>query len=97
MPLDHHRLHVYRESLALLAALDAVADEPPLGSGRLKDQLDNAATSIVANIAEGAAEFESKREEALLSNGSTLSDRSRGFDRHARAKTAHQSRGSRPA
>ena len=57
MPLDHHRLNVYRESLALLALLDSIFDRLPQGSGRLKDQLDDAATSIIANIAEGAGEF----------------------------------------
>lgn len=57
MPLDHHRLNVYRDALALLALIDEIGRGLPSGSGRLRDQLDNAATSIVANIAEGAGEF----------------------------------------
>lgn len=57
MPLDHHRLNVYRDALGLLAVIDDIGNRLPTGSGRLRDQLDNAATSIVANIAEGAGEF----------------------------------------
>ena len=57
MPLDHSKLTVYRESLALLAVVDEASASVPSGSGKLRDQLDRAATSIVANIAEGAGEF----------------------------------------
>src|SRR3954447_26256284 len=57
MALDHTKLVVYRESLALLAVIDEILGGLPPGSARLRDQLDDAATSIVANIAEGAGEF----------------------------------------
>jgi len=57
MPLDHSRLTVYRDALALLAVIDEALGTIPPGSGTLRDQLDRAATSIIANIAEGAGEF----------------------------------------
>jgi four helix bundle protein len=57
MALDHTKLTVYRESLALLCVIDEILGGLPPGSGRLRDQLDDAATSIVANIAEGAGEL----------------------------------------
>ena len=57
MPLDHSKLTVYREALALLAIVDEIVEKTPAGTGKLRDQLDRASTSIIANIAEGAGEF----------------------------------------
>jgi len=59
MPLDHSKLTVYREALALLSVIDEILAAVPAGNSKLRDQLDRAATSIVANIAEGAGEFSS--------------------------------------
>src|SRR5262245_57376276 len=63
MPFDHHKLEVYRRSLELLETCDNVARQLPTGRAHLRDQLDRAASSIVANIAEGAGEF-SRKEKA---------------------------------
>jgi four helix bundle protein len=57
MPLDHQKLIVYQHALELVDVIDRVIAQLPPGSSRLKDQLDRACTSIVANIAEGAGEF----------------------------------------
>ena len=63
MALDHRKLDVYRHALALLRACDEIIGHLPKGRSALKEQLDAAATSVVANIAEGAGEF-SKKEKA---------------------------------
>ena len=63
MPLDHHRLDVYRRALALLEACDRVVSQLPSGRAHVRYQIDPAACSVVANIAEGAGEF-SRKEKA---------------------------------
>ena len=63
MPLDHRKLDVYRRALTLLELCDAIVKHLPAGRARLKEQLDDAAGSVVANIAEGAGEF-SRKEKA---------------------------------
>jgi four helix bundle protein len=63
MPLDHHNLDVYRRALELLEACDEIARQLPRKRAHLRDQIDRAACSIVANIAEGAGEF-SRKEKA---------------------------------
>ena len=63
MALDHHKLEVYGRSLTLLDACDQVTSALPQGRAHLRDQMDRAASSIVANIAEGAGEF-SRKEKA---------------------------------
>jgi four helix bundle protein len=63
VPFDHHRLDVYRRSLELLDTCDEIAHHLPLGRAHLRDQIDRAVSSIVANIAEGAGEF-SRKEKA---------------------------------
>ena len=63
MAFDHHKLEVYGRSLTLLDLCDQVASELPRGRAHLRDQMDRAASSIVANIAEGAGEF-SRKEKA---------------------------------
>jgi four helix bundle protein len=63
MALDHHKLEVYRRSLTLLEVCDEVVTQLPPGRAHLRDQMDRAASSIVANIAEGAGEF-SRKEKA---------------------------------
>ena len=60
---DHHKLDVYRRSLELLETCDEVVNHLPPGRAHLRDQMDRAASSIVANIAEGAGEF-SRKEKA---------------------------------
>jgi four helix bundle protein len=55
--LDHHKLDVYKRALALLALCDEIVHQLPKGRTELKEQLDRAAGSVVANIAEGAGEF----------------------------------------
>ena len=60
---DHHKLDVYRRSLMVLEVCDQIARQLPMGRAHLRDQMDRAASSIVANIAEGAGEF-SRKEKA---------------------------------
>ena len=63
MALDHQKLEVYRRALALLQTCDEIGRQLPKGRAELKRQLEDAAGSVVANIAEGAGEF-SGREKA---------------------------------
>ena len=63
VPLDHHHLDVYRRALELLEACDEIERQLPSKRTHLRDQIDRAAGSIVANIAEGAGEF-SRKEKA---------------------------------
>ena len=60
MGLDHQRLDVYRHALALLKVCDEIIQHLPKGRGQVKEQLESAATSAVANVAEGAGEFSGK-------------------------------------
>ena len=80
MALEHQKLDVYRHALALLRTCDEIARLLPKGRAALKEQLDSAATSVVANIAEGAGEF-SGEEKRLLSKGLPLDDRDRRMAR----------------
>jgi four helix bundle protein len=63
MAFDHHKLDVYRRSLELLETCDEVVNQLPSGRAHLRDQMERAASSVVANIAEGAGEF-SRKEKA---------------------------------
>ena len=63
MALDRHRLDVYRRALALLQACDRVVSQLPSGRTHVRYQIDRAACSVVANIAEVAGEF-SRKEKA---------------------------------
>ena len=60
MALDHHKLDVYRHALSLLQTCDEIIRRLPKGRAALKQQLDSASSSVVANIAEGAGEFSGK-------------------------------------
>jgi four helix bundle protein len=51
--LAHEKLDVYRCSIEFLAAVGQMIDAMPSGTAVLRDQLDRASLSIVANIAEG--------------------------------------------
>ena len=55
MTLDHERLDVYRLALDFLVFAHQVLETLPRGRAHLSDQLTRASTSIVLNIAEGAA------------------------------------------
>ena len=57
MQFDHEKLTVYHRALDFLGIADAIASQLPQGRHVLKDQLQRASISIVANIAEGAGEF----------------------------------------
>lgn len=57
MTFDHHKLDVYHRALDALDACDRVTAQLPAGCGHLRDQIERATGSIVANIAEGAGEF----------------------------------------
>ena len=57
MPFDHEKLEVYRHALQALAISDRIASQLPRGRSNLRHQIERAATSVVANIAEGAGEF----------------------------------------
>ena len=57
MPFDHEKLDVYHRALDALELCDRIGAELPPGRGSVRDQLDRASSSVVANIAEGAGEF----------------------------------------
>ncbi|MCB9597640.1 MAG: four helix bundle protein [Sandaracinaceae bacterium] len=57
MAFDHHKLDVYQRALDALDACDRITAQLPRGRAHLRDQIDRASGSIVANIAEGAGEF----------------------------------------
>ena len=61
---DHHKLDVYRRALELLETCDEVVNQLPPGRAHVRDQMDRAACSVVANTAEGTGEF-SRKEKAL--------------------------------
>ena len=63
MAFDHHKLDVYRRALELLETCDEVVNQLPPGRAHVRDQMDRAACSVVANTAEGAGEF-SRKEKA---------------------------------
>ena len=72
---DHEKLDVYKVAIEFVALADDIVESLPRGRGYLADQLHRAATSIPLNIAEGAGEYSSKGEGALLSYGSPLGHR----------------------
>jgi hypothetical protein len=51
--LAHEKLDVYRCAVEFLAAVGRMVDEMPCGTAVVRDQIDRASLSIVANIAEG--------------------------------------------
>ena len=57
MPFDHEKLDVYHRSLDALELCDRIGAMLPPGRGGVRDQLDRASSSVVANIAEGAGEL----------------------------------------
>lgn len=57
MAFDHHKLDVYKRALDALDACDQITAQLPKGRAHLRDQIERASGSIVANIAEGAGEF----------------------------------------
>lgn len=57
MAFDHHKLDVYRRALDALDACDLICDELPSRRRHVRDQIERAATSVIANTAEGAGEF----------------------------------------
>ncbi len=57
MPFDHEKLDVYHRALDALELSDRIGTMLPPGRAGVRDQLDRASTSVVANIAEGAGEF----------------------------------------
>jgi four helix bundle protein len=60
MGLDHHKLEVYYSSLILLKDCDPIVQQLPQGRAHIRDQIQRATCSILANIAEGAGEFRRK-------------------------------------
>jgi len=57
MPFEHRKLHVYARSIDLIVEVMRVVRFVKPGWSELIDQLKRACTSIVLNIAEGAAEY----------------------------------------
>lgn len=51
--LAHERLDVYRCAIEFLAMVGEMVDSMPSGTAVLRDQIERASLSIVANIAEG--------------------------------------------
>jgi len=60
---EHQKLEVYQRSLNVLGLSDVVGKQLPKGRAALREQMDCASSSIVANVAEGAGEF-SRKEKA---------------------------------
>ena len=60
MGLDHHKLQVYHRSLILLKDCDNIVQQLPQGRSHVREQIERATCSIVANVAEGAGEFRRK-------------------------------------
>jgi four helix bundle protein len=57
MGFDHERLIVYQRALEFAALLNALFEMLPPGFSKQRDQLERAACSILANIAEAAGSF----------------------------------------
>jgi len=74
MPLYLERFRAYHLGLNLSKVIIDVARSFPRGHGDLRDQIDRAATSIVANIAEGAgrASVKDKRHFYAVARGSLM-------------------------
>jgi len=53
----HHRLHAYRDALALHQGVEAIARRFPVGHADLEDQLRRAAAATVRNIVEAASRY----------------------------------------
>jgi len=58
MRLDHKKLAVYARALEVMALSDETTESLPRGRSQVREQMDKAATSVVANVAEGAGEFQ---------------------------------------
>lgn len=57
MAPPHEKLDVYQKAITALVLLDRVAQALPPGRSDLRDQLRRASTSVVLNLAGGAAEI----------------------------------------
>lgn len=64
--LAYEKLDVYRCSIEFLAAAGRMVDEMPSGTAVLRDQIERASLSIVANIAEAAGVRTSKERDRHL-------------------------------
>ena len=99
MGLDHQRLDVYRHALALLKLCDETIQHLPKGRGQIKEQLESAATSVVANVAEGAGEFSGEEKARFYRMARRSGDRDRSLSRHRSssrsAGAAHPTRSAR--
>jgi four helix bundle protein len=60
MSFDHKKLDVYHRALDAMQACDEIVERLPPGRSHLRDQINRAVSSIVANTAEGAGEFSPK-------------------------------------
>jgi four helix bundle protein len=60
MAFDHQKLDVYHRALESLELCDQICEHLPRGRAHVREQIDRAASSIVANVAEGAGEFKPK-------------------------------------
>ena len=60
MPLDHHKLEVYRVAREVARDVHLLMKQAPRRRPDLIDQLNRAVASMVLNIAEGAGEFRPK-------------------------------------
>jgi four helix bundle protein len=58
--LQFQNLTVYTKALEFVAVVTDILQAMPRGHGHLANQLDRSATSVPANIAEGAGEFSPK-------------------------------------
>jgi four helix bundle protein len=72
--LSHERLDVYRCAIEFLAIVHRIIKAMPGGYADLREQLKDAATSIVLNIAEGAGKTTApdKRKHYTIARGSAL-------------------------
>ncbi len=84
MAFDHQKLDVYHRALEALGLCDQICEHLPRGRAHVRDQIDRAASSIVANVADGVR-ANSNRKRRRASIGWRVARRSEEGRRYDRA------------